>query len=97
MYEYESPEIINIGLGADHTIAEIALLIKDVTGFNGKLVFDHSKPDGTPRKMLNVDKINALGWHHSIKLEDGISHTYADFESNYARYVTDSTPQLMKT
>jgi GDP-L-fucose synthase len=96
MNEYESAEIINVGLGEDHTIAEIALLIKDITGFNGKLVFDHSKPDGTPRKMLNVDKINALGWHHSIKLEDGISRTYADFESNYDRYVANTTPQPMK-
>lgn len=87
MEEYEDPKIINVGQGTDNTIAEIALLIKDITGFDGKLLFDHSKPDGTPRKMLNVDKINALGWHQSIELEDGIKQTYEDFVKNYQQYV----------
>ena len=87
MQEYEEPEIINIGVGKDNTIAEMAMLIKDITEFEGKLVFDHSKPDGTPRKLLNVDKINALGWHSAIELEDGIRHSYDDFVENYGRYV----------
>jgi GDP-L-fucose synthase len=93
MDEYDDPEIINVGVGNDHTIAEIALLIKEVTGFNGKLVFDHSKPDGTPRKMLNVDKINALGWHQSIDLEEGIRITYEDFKEHYDRYTVDKPLQ----
>ncbi|MBA2250513.1 MAG: GDP-L-fucose synthase [Chitinophagaceae bacterium] len=88
MENYEHTEIINIGLGKDNTIAEIALLIKEITRFEGKLVFDESKPDGTPRKLLNVDKINALGWHSQIDLENGIRNTYTDFEERYDYYVT---------
>lgn len=87
MQEYEHPEIVNIGLGADHTIAEMAIIIKEITGFEGKLVFDDSKPDGTPRKLLNVDRINALGWKASIDLEDGIRNTYADFTARYDYYI----------
>ncbi|MCW3090848.1 MAG: NAD-dependent epimerase/dehydratase [Ferruginibacter sp.] len=87
MQEYDHPEIVNIGLGADHTIAEMAMIIKSITGFEGKLVFDDGKPDGTPRKLLNVDRINALGWSASIDLEDGIRTTYEDFTANYDYYV----------
>jgi GDP-L-fucose synthase len=86
MQEYEEPEIINIGVGKDSTISEMAMIIKNATGFEGKLVFDHSKPDGTPRKLLNVDKINAMGWHAAKHLEEGIKSTYEDFEKNYERY-----------
>jgi GDP-L-fucose synthase len=88
MEEYEHPEIINIGSGTDNTIAEMAQLIKKITGYTGKLVFDESKPDGTPRKLLNVDKINALGWHAEIGLEEGIRSTYADFATRYEFYIT---------
>jgi GDP-L-fucose synthase len=88
MEEYEHPEIINIGSGTDNTIAEMAQLIKKITGYTGKLVFDESKPDGTPRKLLNVDKINALGWHAEIGLEEGIRSTYADFANRYEFYIT---------
>lgn len=96
MQEYDEPEIINIGIGKDNTIAEIALLIKEISGFSGKLVFDHSKPDGTPRKLLNVDKINAAGWHSTIPLEEGIRITYKDFVKNYNHYVSPKkTSQLM--
>jgi GDP-L-fucose synthase len=87
MQQYDDPEIINVGVGKDSTIAEMAMLVKNITGFNGKLVFDDSKPDGTPRKLLNVDKINELGWHYTIELEDGIRHSYNDFVTNYDRYV----------
>lgn len=87
MQEYEHPEIVNVGLGADHTIAEMAKLIKKITGFEGRIIFDDSKPDGTPRKLLNVDKINALGWKAEIDLEEGIAKTYADFQSNYDHYI----------
>ena len=88
MQEYEHPEIINIGSGSDNTIADMAMLIKAITGYKGKLVFDDNKPDGTPRKLLNVDKINAMGWHATIGLEEGIKSTYADFEDRYQFYIT---------
>lgn len=87
MQEYEHPEIVNIGLGIDHTIAEMAMIIKEATGYEGKLVFDDSKPDGTPRKLLNVERINALGWKAAIDLKDGIRNTYMDFTANYDYYI----------
>jgi GDP-L-fucose synthase len=79
MQNYEGNEIVNVGLGKDHTITDLAILIKQVIGYNGELVFDRSKPDGTFRKLLSVDKINKLGWYASIGLEEGISSTYEDF------------------
>lgn len=88
MQRYEDPAIINIGSGKDNTIAEMALLIKAITGFNGELVFDDSKPDGTPRKLLNVDKLTALGWQATIGLEEGIRDTYVDFADRYQFYST---------
>ncbi|MEJ7589494.1 MAG: GDP-L-fucose synthase, partial [Ferruginibacter sp.] len=87
MEAYENPEIINVGLGIDHTIAEMAMIIRQVTGFEGKLVFDDSKPDGTPRKLLNVDRINALGWTASISLKEGITQVYEDFRAHYDFYI----------
>ncbi len=76
MERYDSPEIINVGWGEDVTIAELAALIADVVGFRGALVFDRSKPDGTPRKLLDVGKITALGWQPRTRLRDGIRKTY---------------------
>jgi len=87
MNEYESSEIINIGWGKDNTIAQIANIIKGITDFKGDLIFDNTKPDGTPRKLLNVDKINGLGWKAAINLEDGIKHTYNDFSTRYDYYI----------
>ena len=87
MQEYEQPEIINIGSGKDNTIAELALLVKEITGFTGGLVFDKSKPDGTPRKLLDVEKINALGWKAAIELDEGIRTVYADFVERYEYYI----------
>lgn len=86
MQEYEQPDIVNVGLGDDHTIAEMATMIKEVTGFEGELVFDTAKPDGTPRKLMNVDRINALGWSAAIDLKKGIGSTYEDFTANYDYY-----------
>lgn len=86
MQKYESPEIINIGSGMDHTIKEMALMIKDITGYNGELVFDETKPDGTPRKLLDVQKINDLGWKATIDLQEGLTSTYADFSAHYEHY-----------
>jgi GDP-L-fucose synthase len=77
MERYDSPEIINVGCGEDLTIAELAGLIRDVVGFKGKIVYDATKPDGTPRKLLDVSKCTALGWRPRTSLADGIAATYA--------------------
>jgi GDP-L-fucose synthase len=77
MERYDSPEIINVGCGEDVTIAELARLIAQIVGFGGALTFDRSKPDGTPRKLLDVSKIRALGWHATTPLAAGIRATYA--------------------
>jgi GDP-L-fucose synthase len=76
MEHYDSPEIINVGWGEDVTIAELAELIAGVVGFRGAIVFDRSKPDGTPRKLLDVGKMTSLGWRPSTRLTDGIRATY---------------------
>lgn len=76
---YDSPDIINVGCGEDISIRELAELICDVIGFEGELTFDDTKPDGTPRKLLNVAKLNALGWRPQISLRDGIASTYEWF------------------
>jgi GDP-L-fucose synthase len=70
------PPLINIGTGEDVTIRELAETVARVVGFNGKLVFDTSKPDGTPRKLMDVTRIHSLGWHHTISLEQGIRLTW---------------------
>jgi GDP-L-fucose synthase len=69
-------QLINIGTGKDVSIAEFAKLVAKVVGFEGEIVFDTSKPDGTPRKLLDVTRANSLGWRHQIELEDGLSQTY---------------------
>lgn len=86
MQEYDRPRIINVGTGIDCTIRHLAETIKKITGYAGELIFDESKPDGTPRKLLDVRRIHALGWHHQISLEEGIAATYQDFVTNYNRY-----------
>ena len=73
---YDSPEIVNIGVGEDVTIRELAEMICEVVGYKGSLVFDTTKPDGTPRKLLDVSRINALGWRAEIPLHEGIRSTY---------------------
>jgi len=79
MENYNEKEIINIGNGTDVTIKELAKLISEITGFTGKLVFDTTKPDGTPRKLLDSTKINKLGWHYKTELKEGIQLAYNDF------------------
>jgi GDP-L-fucose synthase len=74
--KYDESEIINVGFGQDCSIRELAETIQEIVGFTGKIQWDTSKPDGTPRKLLNVDKINKLGWKAKISLEDGIRQTY---------------------
>lgn len=82
MENYDSDEIINVGTGEDLTIRELAEMIARVTGYQGRLVFDSSKPDGTPRKLLDVSKLHALGWKARIPLEEGISRTYEWYLKN---------------
>jgi GDP-L-fucose synthase len=81
---YDSPEIINVGTGEDLTIAELAALVRNVVGFSGKIELDRSKPDGTPRKQLDVSKIHALGWRARIPLEEGVRATYEWYLQNGA-------------
>ncbi len=76
MERFDSSEWINVGTGEDVTIRELAETVKDVVGFEGELMFDTSKPDGTPRKLLDVSKINALGWKAEISLREGIQGVY---------------------
>jgi GDP-L-fucose synthase len=84
LQKYNSPEIINVGCGEDISIRELAELICDVVGFDGELTWDKNKPDGTPRKLLDITKLEALGWKPSIPLRDGIAQTYEWFLSNHA-------------
>ena len=83
--KYDSPEIINLGCGEDISIRELAELICDVVGFDGELAWDTTKPDGTPRRLLDVTKLRALGWKPAIPLRDGIARTYEWFRANCAQ------------
>lgn len=85
MLHYDSPEIVNVGTGQDLTIRELAEMIGRVAGWNGRLVFDTSKPDGTPRKLLDVSKINALGWRASVTLDQGVAQMYEWYRSEQMR------------
>lgn len=79
MNNYDEKQFINIGIGEDLSIKELAELIKDVIGYQGNISFDSSKPDGTPRKLMDVSKLHALGWKHRVNLREGIQLAYADF------------------
>ena len=83
MHKYDQPEIINIGTGKDIKIADLAVLIKNIVGYEGKIVYDYSKPDGTPRKLLDISKLTALGWQPQITLKQGIESTYHWFVDMY--------------
>jgi GDP-L-fucose synthase len=80
----EVGEFVNIGTGTDQTIAELATLVADVVGFKGRLVFDTSKPDGTPQKLLDVSRLNALGWQAKTRMREGLGMAYTDFLGNIA-------------
>jgi GDP-L-fucose synthase len=84
MLNYDEPGIINVGVGTDVTIRELAELICRVTGFEGRLEFDASKPDGMPRKLLDVSRLSGLGWRARIRLEEGIAGTYRWFQQRGA-------------
>ncbi len=73
------PPLVNIGVGEDVTIAELAALVRDTVGFKGELRFDRSKPDGTPRKLLDVALLHSLGWRARVSLKEGLGMAYEDF------------------
>lgn len=79
MNNYNEKQFVNIGIGEDLSIKDLAELIKEVVGYQGKISFDTSKPDGTPRKLMDVSKLHALGWKHKVNLREGIKLAYADF------------------
>lgn len=79
MNNYDEKQFVNIGIGEDLSIKELAELIKDVIGYKGAISFDSSKPDGTPRKLMDVSKLHALGWKHKVNLREGIQLAYEDF------------------
>lgn len=83
MENYSEPELVNVGTGTDVTIKELAETVKNVVGFEGELIWDTSKPDGTPRKLMDVSKLHAAGWQHTIELRDGIALAYQDFLENH--------------
>jgi GDP-L-fucose synthase len=85
MKNYNEKQFVNIGTGEDISIKDVALIIKDIVGFDGELVFDTTKPDGTPRKLMDVSKLHKLGWTHKIGLKDGLKMAYDDFVNNRIR------------
>ncbi len=76
---YSGPEFINIGVGRDMSIAEFAQTVADVVGYRGKITYDASKPDGTPRKLVDVSRLSALGWRAKVSLREGLGKAYVDF------------------
>ena len=82
MERYDEKEIINVGSGADYTISELAVIIKDIIGYEGEIIYDHSKPDGTPRKLLDSSRAYTLGWKPVTELKEGILQAYNDFLAN---------------
>ncbi len=86
MNHYNESGLVNIGVGDDLTIKDLAYLIKDITGYEGDIIFNASKPDGTPRKLMDVSKIKDLGWSATISLEDGIRTVYNDIKEKVFAY-----------
>jgi len=94
MKHYSAAEFLNIGTGEDIPIADFARLVAEVTGFRGQITFDTSRPDGAPRKLLDVSRINALGWRAKIPLREGLQRMHADFVAHYdaIRAKTETQP-----
>src|SRR5690606_36135126 len=83
MNHYDGEQFVNIGVGEDLSIKDLAYLIKEIVGYEGDITFDISKPDGTPRKLMDVSKLHSLGWKHKISLREGIKLAYEDFKKKY--------------
>ena len=90
---YSEPQFLNVGTGEDITIADFARLVADVVGYRGPIDFDTSRPDGTPRKLLDVSPINALGWRATTPLRDGLQQMYADFLKRYGAIRAEAEKQ----
>ena len=86
MVHYDSEEIINVGIGQDITIRELAEIVRDTVEYPGEIRFDTSKPDGTPQKLLDISRLNALGWKANISLQEGIKSTYHWFLENQGKF-----------
>jgi GDP-L-fucose synthase len=80
MQNFDEPGFVNIGTGKDISIKDLAYLVREVVGYEGSVHFDTSKPDGTPRKLLDVSRLHALGYRHKIELKDGIRMVYENFK-----------------
>jgi GDP-L-fucose synthase len=89
MQNYDEEGLVNIGTGEDISIKDLALLIKSIIGYEGEIKFDTSKPDGTPRKLMDVSKLHSKGWKHKIELEEGIKMAYKDFLFHQANLVSN--------
>jgi len=87
MLHYNDSKFVNVGTGKDISIAELAELVKKIVGYNGEIVYDTSKPDGTPRKLLDLTYLHSLGWKHKIELEEGIRSTYQYFLEHQAKEI----------
>ena len=85
MNTYSGNETVNLGTGKELTIKELTLLVARIVGFEGEIKWDTTKPDGTPRKLLDVSKLESLGYHYTTELEDGIRLAYEDFLNNPMR------------
>jgi GDP-L-fucose synthase len=84
VYNNQKPPLVNVGWGRDSTIRELADVIKDTVGIDAEIVYDRSKPDGTPRKLLDIELMRSLGWVATTSLRDGLKLTYASFkEANH--------------
>lgn len=86
MQSYENPELINVGTGEEVSILELANLIKEVVGYEGAITFDSTKPDGTPRKLMDSTNLHALGYRHKVSLREGLQKTYQDFLAHISAY-----------
>jgi GDP-L-fucose synthase len=89
MQNYNEEGLVNIGTGEDISIRDLAILIKDIIGFEGEIKFDTSRPDGTPRKLMDVSKLHSKGWKHKIELADGIKLAYQDFLAHQSKLVSN--------
>ena len=89
MQNYDEEGLVNVGTGEDITIKDLAFLVKKITGYEGEVLFDSTKPDGTPRKLMDVSKLHSKGWHHKIELRDGIKLAYEDFLAHQANLVSN--------